>query len=191
MSNTIATITSNTQALVWTTKKGVERRADSATAQAFAPRAARLSAAQQADMQALVNGQYRPFMASVRASLTKAETAALVNAADFSLAPTKKAGVLDALRAIDAEWARSAAVQASKGKKPTALRAALHETLSAWIQHEDTQAAIKAAGLNDAPSLTNDSTQAPSAESAPAADTGADTAPADTQGPATVGEALM
>lgn len=184
MSNTVATITATqapAQALTWVTKKGIEKRADSATAQAFAPRAARLSAAQQADMQALVNGQYRPFMASVRASLTKAETAALVNAADFSLAPTKKAGVLDALRAIDAEWVRSAETLKFKGKKPTALRSALHETLTAWLQHEDTQAAIRAAGLNDAPALTSDSTQAPGAESAPA----------DTQAPAPVGEDLM
>lgn len=149
MINTALT-TAPMHALTWVTKKGIEKRADSATAQAFAPRAARLTAAQQADMQALVNGQYRPFMASVRASLTKAETAALMGAPDFSLAPTKKAGVLDALRAIDAEWTRSANTLADKGKKPTALRRALHETLTAWIAHEDTQTAIKASGMDTA-----------------------------------------
>lgn len=173
--------------LTWTTKNGATRRADSATAQTFAPRAARLSAAQAADLSALKNGQFRPFMASVRASLTKAEMAALVAAPDFSANPTKKAQVLDSLRAIEAEWVRSAAAQEAKGKKPAALRRALHETLSAWLDHEATTAALKAAGMDGATDTGADT--APGADStstdtpATGADTGTDTAPADTAAP--------
>ena len=169
----VTTAPATAAALVWTTKNGATRRADSATAQTFAPRAARLSAAQAADLSALKNGQFRPFMASVRASLSKAEMAALVAAPDFSANPTKKAQVLDSLRAIESEWVRSAEALAAKGKKPAALRRALHETLSAWLEHEATTAALKAAGMDGT------DTPATGADTA----TGTDTAPADTVAP--------
>lgn len=156
MTNTLSTVTASTaittteaasHALTWTTKNGQTRRADSATAQAFAPRAPRLDVAQAADLAALKNGQYRPFLASVRAALTRAEQSALVAAPDFSLNPTTKVTVLATLRAIDAEWVRSAAVLTGKGKKPTAMRSALHAVLSAWILDVDTASAAKAAGM--------------------------------------------
>lgn len=163
--------------LSWTTAKGQEKTAHSAIAQAHAPKAARLTAAQAADLSALNNGQYRPFMQTVRASLSKAEIAALMDAPDFSLAPTGKAGVLAALGAISAQWDKSAAAAAAKGKKPSSMRAALHATLNAYVQGVAEADALKRAGMAPAyddsafPAAGTDTSAAPDA--APTTDSAA------------------
>lgn len=173
MTTTIATIAAAPVAalapLTWTTAKGQEKTAHSAIAQAHAPKAARLTAAQAADLHALNNGQYRPFMQSVRASLSKAETANLVDAPDFSLSPTGKAGVLAALGAISMEWDKSAAAAAAKGKKPSSIRAALHATLNAYLQGVAESDALKRAGMAAAPAPTTGTDAAPTTDSAAAA----------------------
>ncbi len=156
--------------LTWTTAKGQEKTAHSAIAQAHAPKAARLSAAQAADLSALNNGQYRPFMQSVRASLTKGEVAALMDAPDFSLAPTGKAGMLAALGAISGEWDKSAAAAAAKGKKPSSIRAALHATLNAYLQGVAEADAIKRAGMAPTPAYDDSAFPAADTGAAPAAD---------------------
>lgn len=68
MSNAINTIGDHAP-LTWETKTGKDRAAHSATAQALAPRAARLNSAIDIDVSRLMAGRYGAFMADVRAEL--------------------------------------------------------------------------------------------------------------------------
>lgn len=117
----VSTITTSTQAIVWTSKSGKAQQAHGATAQAFAPRAARITAATSTDLAQLANGQYRPFLKDVAEALTKADVKALQKFG-FELAPTNKQGMLRLLTAISGLWSDA------KGK-----RKALGEVARAFV----------------------------------------------------------
>jgi hypothetical protein len=145
MTNSLA-IVSTTAPITWTNKAGKSLEAHSATAQAFAPKAARITAAQAATLAQLENGQYRPFLRDVAATLTKSDIRALEKFG-FELSPSGKAGMVKLLTAIDGLWADS------KGKK-----AALHGVLSAWLH----------TGADTAPATGADTAPATGADTAPA-----------------------
>lgn len=109
----VSTIT-NTGAITWTSKAGKQTTAHSKTAQAFAPRADRLTAAHAADLTKLANGQYRPFLQDVASALTKADIKALTKFG-FDLTPTNKPGMLRLLTAIAGLWADAKGKRAALG----------------------------------------------------------------------------
>ena len=76
MTNELATMSTEFAPVKWTaktTKGEVTRTAYCATAEVFAPKAARLAAAQQKDLNQLMNGQYRPVLAAVNAKMNDKE----------------------------------------------------------------------------------------------------------------------
>lgn len=83
MANELATVSIEFAPVKWTAKtaKGdVVRTAYCATSEAFAPKAARLAAAQQKDLAQLMNGQYRPVLAAVSSKMNDREKVKLFEA---------------------------------------------------------------------------------------------------------------
>ena len=80
MQNNIVTVpdTFTPAALVtWATKSGTAKSAHSSTGAALAPKSARMSAACEADLTMLKNGQFRPFLRDLADSMTPAIRAGL------------------------------------------------------------------------------------------------------------------
>jgi len=121
-------------AITWANKAGKTLIAHSHTAQAFAPKAARMAGAMSADLRALTNGQFRPFLADVRASLTKGDIKALTAFGYFipdNQSPDK-ATTMAMLQHVGQLWTTA------KGK-----RLALGRTIAQWLAYESARAERK------------------------------------------------
>lgn len=71
--------------LAWSTKNGTARSAHTESAQARAPRSARLERADSDTLQSLKNGVYRPFLQDVRSALTRPQSESLSGVVSASL----------------------------------------------------------------------------------------------------------
>lgn len=111
--NTVITVSpTTTTALAWVDKKGTSHSAHCPVAQAFAPRSARITAAQGETLRQLSNGQYAPFVRDLRACVGKADAKALTRLG-YEIVPSNKAGVTRLLEAIVALWSDAKGKRAS------------------------------------------------------------------------------
>jgi hypothetical protein len=136
MQNLITTsATAEHAPITWANKAGKAQTAHSHTAQAFAPKAARMAGAMSADLRALTNGQFRPFLSDVRASLTKGDIKALTAFGYFipdNQSPDKVT-TMAMLQHVGQLWTTA------KGK-----RLALGQTIAQWLAYESARTEQKA-----------------------------------------------